>query len=90
MVRAVLEHRAAGADVPFGLLELAGFLDAEVRAGQVEMDVGRMAHRRHIPRSVPGSAHTEKFGQGRDLSGHRQPADLRDVDADEVDQPAAN
>ena len=53
---AVAEHRAAGEDVLLALGELAAFLDAEVRDGQVEMDVGGMADGGDVAGAVPGAA----------------------------------
>ena len=44
---------------------------------------------RDVARPVPGGADGEELAQRRHLAGHRQAADLRDVDADEVDQPVA-
>ena len=65
-------------------------LDPEVVAGQVELQVGRVPDRRHVARSVPGGADAEELAQRGQLPGHAQPADVRNVDADEIDQPIAD
>src|SRR5262245_60412093 len=52
VVVAVAQHRAAGENVLLGLVELAGLLDAEIRDRQVQVDVGRVAHRRDVARAV--------------------------------------
>src|SRR5262245_63516420 len=36
---------------------------------------------------MPGGANAEVFAQGRDLARRTQTADLRDMDADEINQP---
>ena len=39
---------------------------------------------------MPCRPHAEELAERRDLARRRQAADLRDVDADEVDQPFGN
>ena len=43
-------------------------LDAEVVAGQVEVQVGGVADRRDVARAVPGRAHAEELAEGRQLA----------------------
>src|SRR5919202_2093611 len=65
-------------------------LDTEVVTGQVELQVGRVPNRRHVAGAVPRRAHAEELAQRRQLPGHAQTTDVRDVHADEVDQPIAD
>ena len=65
----------------------SGLLDAEVRPGEIELQVGGVPDRRDISRAVPGRAHPEELAEGGQLAGRGDPADVGDVDADEVDQP---
>ena len=65
-------------------------LDPEVVAGQVKLQVGRVPDGRHVARAVPGGPHAEELAERCQLARHTQPADIRDVHADEVDQPIAD
>ena len=55
-------------------------------AGQLQGELGGVAHRRRIARPVPGRAHPEELAQGLRLARHAEAADLRHVRAHEVDQ----
>src|SRR5262249_34612655 len=62
-VVAVLQGRAAGEDLLLRRGELARLLDAEVGGGQVEVDVGGVADRRDVPRTVPRGADGKEFAE---------------------------
>src|SRR5206468_1355290 len=66
------------------------FVDAKVIAGQLQCKTGGVAYRRAVPGTVPGGLHSEELAQGGHLARHAQTADLRDVDADVVDQSVCN
>src|SRR5262249_49690911 len=83
---AVLRLGTAGEDRAGPLGEDAALVDAEIVAGQLQRQAGRVADGRDVAGAVPGRLHAEELGEGRHLPRHAQPADLRDVDADEVDQ----
>ena len=84
---AVLRLGAAGEDRARLGRKDAPFVDAEVVAGQLERQPGGVPDRRAVAGSVPGGLHAEEFAERGHLPRHAQAADLRDVDADEVDQP---
>ena len=52
-------------------------LDAEVVAGEVEVQVGGVADRRDVARAVPGGAHAEELAEGGQLARHAEAADVR-------------
>src|SRR4051794_27218481 len=86
-VIAVLQCRAAGENVLLGLREFAGLLNAEVGHSQVEMHVGRMADGRNVAGTMPRRPHGEQLAHRGHLAGRRQSADLRKVNANEINQP---
>ena len=57
---------------------------------QVEVQVRGVADRRDVAGAVPGRAHPEELAEDAQLARRRQPANVRDVDADEVDQAVAD
>ncbi len=65
----------------------AAFVDAEVVRGQLERELRCVRDRRGVAGAVPSRAHAEELRQRRHLARRREAADLRDVNADEVDQP---
>src|SRR5690242_14860976 len=85
---AVFESCAALEDFGLEAGDDAAFLDAEVGAGKVEVQLGRMAHRRDIAWAVPCGLHAVHFAENGDLPCRRQPSGLREVNADVIDQPA--
>ncbi len=54
------------------------------------MGVRGMADRRDVTRAVPGAADVEPLAQSGDLARDAQPADLRNMNPDEVNQPLGN
>ena len=46
--------------------------------------------RRDVPWPVPGGTYPEELAEAGQLARHAQPADGRDVHADEIDQPVAD
>jgi len=69
---AVLISCAALEDFSFKALDDAALLDAETTAGQVQMKLRRVAHRRDIGRAVPRCLDPKIFSQDRDLAGRRR------------------
>ena len=87
---AVLGLGAAGEDGAGLGREDVALVDAEIVAGQLERELGGVRDRRGVAGAVPGGLHAEELAERRHLARRAQPADLRDVDADEVDQPAGD
>src|SRR5881394_4196379 len=84
---AVLDFRAAHKYVLRLFGETAAFMDAEVVTHQLERQLRGVRQRRRVTWSVPGGTDTEKLAQRGDLARRTQTADLRNVDADEINQP---
>src|SRR5262249_54408564 len=83
----VLDFGAALEDLLRVLRETGAFVNTEVIAGEFERQLRRVRHGRSVARAVPSGANAEVFAQSRDLASRTQTADLRDVDADEINQP---
>jgi len=84
---AVADLRSAGENLARGLREDVLFLNPEVVARQVERQIRRVADRRDVAWPVPGRSDPEELAEGGELPADAQPADVRQVDSDEVDQP---
>src|SRR5690349_1519766 len=84
--RSVADLRTAGEHFARSLAELVLLLDAEVVAGQIQLQVHRVADRRDVAGTVPGSPHAKELAQRRELASHAQSADIRNVDSDEIDE----
>ena len=69
-----------------GRLDAGPLLHAEVRGGQVNVDVGRVGDGGHVPRPVPGGADAELLGENLQLPGGGDAPDLADVDPYVVDE----
>src|SRR5215212_7854853 len=52
--------------------------------------MGGVAHRRSVARPMPGRAHAEEIAKSRDLAGHADAADLREMAANEINQTPAD
>ena len=49
-----------------------------------------MADRGYVPRPVPGGPHAKELAHRRQLAGHGETANRRDVDANEIYEPVAD
>src|SRR5262245_44975202 len=85
--RAVPNLRAPWKDRLRPLRKEIRLLDAEVVAGQIELQIRRVRYRRGIARSMPGRAHAKVLTQRRQLPRRAQSADIGKMDPDEIDQP---
>src|SRR5262249_48752683 len=88
-----MEHSAphlggTGKDLAQGVAEDGALLDSKIPGRKIEMDIGGVPDRRHVPRAMPGRAHPEEVAKGRDLPSHGDAAHLGNVAADEIDQAA--
>lgn len=75
-VVAVFERGTAGEGVLLGLGELAGFLNAEVGRGEVEVDVGGVADGGDVAGAVPGGPDAEEIAHGGHFASRGEAADL--------------
>src|SRR5438270_14005456 len=71
--RAVADLRCAREHLACCFAELVLFLDPEVLARQVEMQIGRMTYRRYVAGPMPGGAHTEELAERRQLACDAEP-----------------
>src|SRR5213080_4025954 len=83
---AVLHLRASHEDVLRLRRKAAALVDAEVVARELQRQLRGVRDRRCVTGPVPGRADAEVLAERRDLARRTQPADLRDVDADEINQ----
>src|SRR5262245_56259254 len=83
----VLDFGTAPENLLRVLRETGAFVNAEVVAGEFEGQLRRVRHGRGVARAMPGGANAEVFAQSRDLARRTQTTDLRDMDADEINQP---
>ena len=87
---AVLESGAPFEYLRGNAADQAPLLDAEVVAGEIEMELSGVADWRNVAGAVPGGLHAERLCEQRDFARHADAADLRDMTADEIDQAAGN
>lgn len=64
----------------------AAFLDSKIAAGEVQVQLGRVADGRDVGRAVPGCLDAKIFSQDGDLASWRQASGLRHMAADVFDQ----
>src|SRR5688500_5682231 len=84
---AIAHLRRAREDLPGYVGEQVKFLDAEVGARQVQVQICGVTDRRDVTRTVPRRANTEEFTECGQFASHRESTDRRDMDPDVVDQP---
>ncbi len=83
---AVADHWCSREDFVGDRAEEECFLDTEIGAGQIEMQVGGVADRGDVARSVPSGADTEELTEVGQFAGRGESTDCRNVDPDEIDQ----
>src|SRR5947209_1224516 len=83
---AVFHLGAPNEDVPRLQREAAALVDAEVVTRQLQGQLRGVRDRRRVARSVPRGANAEVLTQRGHLARRAQPTDLRQVNADEIDQ----
>src|SRR5258706_497732 len=86
---AVAQFRHSGENFTQRVAENGRLLDAEVPRREIEMHMRSVAHWRRIARSVPRRANAVEIAERGNLSRGTDAADLREMAADEVDEPAA-
>src|SRR5579875_256468 len=83
---AVLQHGAPLKDLLGLLTEARPLLNAEVIADQIKCNVCRMTNRRYVPGSMPCGPDAKRLSKHRNLSGRAEPACLRNMHANVVNQ----